>query len=65
VTRVKFCDMTRVSYTLRPPTWKTSPRIRFMQPGSIPDAWISQQLEYPLDRGYDRMILDSLASLPE
>jgi hypothetical protein len=30
--------MARVSYTPRPPTWKTSPRVSFMQPGPIPDA---------------------------
>jgi hypothetical protein len=65
VTRFHLCDVTRVSYTPRPPTWKTSPRISFMQAGVIPGAWISQPIEYPPDRGYDRMIIDSLARLLE
>jgi hypothetical protein len=51
LTRVNFYDMTRVSYTPKPPIWKTSPRISFMHHGSIPDVWTSQKNEVPTWEG--------------
>ena len=51
LTRVNLYDMTRVSYTPKPPIWKTSPRISFMHPGSIPDVWTSQKNGVPAREG--------------